>query len=56
MGRGQMEDWGKGRGNKKHKWYIQNRQEKVKNSIGHGEAKELIWTTHGHKLRGEECW
>ena len=26
-----------------------------KNSIGNGEAKELICTTHGHKLRGQEC-
>ena len=24
----------------------------VKNSIGNGEAKELICTTHGHELRG----
>ena len=24
----------------------------VKNSIGNGEAKELICTTHGHDLRG----
>ena len=26
----------------------------VKNSIGNGEAKELICTSHGLKLRGEE--
>ena len=25
----------------------------VKNSMGNGEAKELICTTHGHELRGE---
>ena len=24
----------------------------VKNSIGNGEAKELVCTTHGHELRG----
>ena len=24
----------------------------VKNSMGNGEAKELISTTHGHELRG----
>ena len=24
----------------------------VKNSIGNGEAKEFICTTHGHELRG----
>ena len=24
----------------------------IKNSIGNGEAKELICTTHGHELRG----
>ena len=27
----------------------------VKNSTGNGEAKGLICTTHGHKLRGD-CW
>ena len=27
----------------------------VKNSTGNVEAKELICTTHGHKLRGGEC-
>ena len=29
---------------------VPNRQGKVKNSIGNGEAKELICTTHGHEL------
>ena len=43
---------GKGIGNKKHKWQVQNRQGEVKNSIGNGEAKELICLTHGHELRG----
>ena len=43
---------GKGTGNKKHKWYIQNRQEEVKNSMGNVEAKELICMTHGHELKG----
>ena len=33
---------GKGTGNKKHKWQVQNKQGEVKNSIGNGEAKELI--------------
>ena len=46
------ENGGKGTGNKKHKWQVQNRQGEVKNSIGNGEAKELICTTHGHELRG----
>ena len=41
---------GKGTGNKKHKSYVQNRQGEGKNSIGNGEAKELICKTHGHKL------
>ena len=50
MGRG--ENGGKGTGNKKHNWKVQNRQEEVKNSMGNGKAKELICTTHGHKLRG----
>ena len=38
-------------GNKKHNWQAQNRQGEVKNIIGNGEAKVLICTTHGHKLR-----
>ena len=45
----------KGTGNKKHNWEAQNRQREVKNSIGNGEAKELICMTHGHELRGG-CW
>ena len=43
----------KGTGNKKHNWYVQNRQGEGKNSIGNGEAKELICVTHGHELMGE---
>ena len=27
----------------------------VKNSIGNGQAKELICTTHGHELRGGDA-
>ena len=50
VGRG--ENGGKGTGNKKHKWQLQNRQVELKNSMGNGEAKELICTTHGHELRG----
>ena len=46
---------GKGTGNKKHKWSVQNRQVDVKNSIGNVEAKELICTIHGHERSGE-CW
>ena len=42
---------GNGTGNKKYKWQVENRQGEVKNSIGNGEAKELICTTHGHELR-----
>ena len=42
---------GKGTGNKKHKWQVQNRQGEVKNSMGNGEAKELLCMTHGHELR-----
>ena len=41
---------GKGTGNK-HNWQAQNRQWVVNNSIGNGEAKELICTTHGRELR-----
>ena len=51
---GGVENEGKGTGNKKHKWYVQNRQGEVKNSIGNGEAKELICTTHGHELGGRQ--
>ena len=47
------ENGGKDTGNKKHKWQVQNRQEEVKNSIGNGEAKELICTTHGYEVRME---
>ena len=44
---------GKGTGNN-HKWQVQNRQGEVKNSMGNGEAKELICMIHGHELRGED--
>ena len=50
--RGEQGEWGKGTGNKKHKWQVQNRHGEIKNSIGNGEAKKLICTTHGHELRG----
>ena len=33
-------------------WQVENRQWEVKNSMGNGEAKELICTIHGHELRG----
>ena len=42
---------GKGTGNKKYKWQVQNRQGEVKNSIGKGEAKELICMTRGNEPR-----
>ena len=45
------EGW-KGTENKQHKWQVENRQGEIKNSIGNGEAKELMCTTHGHELRG----
>ena len=48
-GRGQ--NVGKSSGNKRHKWQAQNRQGDVKNSVGNGEAKELIYMIHGHELR-----
>ena len=44
-------EWGKGTGNKKHKWQAENRQGEVKNSIGNREAKELVCMTHGHELK-----
>ena len=48
---GKGREWGKGSGNKKHKWWVQNRQGEIKNSIGNVEAKELICMTHGHELK-----
>ena len=55
-GRGREEERGeKGTRNKKHNWWVENRQGEVKNSIGNVEAKELICMTHGHDLnRGNE--
>ena len=50
-GEGVGENGEKGTGNKKHKQQVQNRQVEVKNSMGDGEAKELICATHGHELR-----
>ena len=47
---------GKGTGKKQHKWWVQNRQGEVKNSIGNGEAKELICMTHGHEPSGGKFW
>ena len=49
--KGRGDNGRKGTGNKKHKWYIQNRQGEVKNSMGNVEGKELIYMTHGHELR-----
>ena len=34
---------------------MENRQREVKNSIGNVETKELICTTHGHELKGENA-
>ena len=39
VGRWSGENGGKGTGNKKHKWQVQNRQGEIKNSIENGEAK-----------------
>ena len=50
-GRWSGENGGKGTGSKKHNWWVQNRQWDVKNSIGNGEAKELVCMTHGHELK-----
>ena len=40
-GEDEEEQGGKCTGKKKQNWQVQNRQGKVKNSIGNGEAKEL---------------
>ena len=50
---GEGENGGKGTGNEQHKWQTENRKGEVKYSMGNGEAKELIYMTHGHELRGE---
>ena len=42
VGRRRAESQGKGTGIKKCNWQVQNRQGHVKNSMGNGEAKELI--------------
>ena len=42
----------KGAGINKYNWQVQNREGDIKNSIGNGEAKELICTTCGHELSG----
>ena len=46
------EGGGKGTENKQHKWQVEDRQGEVKNSTGNVEAKELIYMTHGHELKG----
>ena len=51
MGRERGENGGKVTGNMKHNWQVQNRKGEVTNSMGNGEAKELICMTHGHELR-----
>ena len=48
---GGVENGGQSTGNKQHKWQVQKRQWEVKNSIGNGEAKELVCTTHRHEVR-----
>ena len=50
-GEGNGENGGKGAGNKNHKRQVENRQGEFKNSMGSGQAKERICTTHGHELR-----
>ena len=47
---GERENGGKGTGIKKHNCGYKIGE--VKNSIGNGEAKEVICMTHGHELRG----
>ena len=50
-GEGEGEDGGKGAGTKKQNCLVQNRQnrqQEVTYSIGNGEAKEFMCTTHGH--------
>ena len=46
------ENGGKGTGNKKPKWEVQNRLGELKDSMGNREAKELLCVTHGCELNG----
>ena len=55
MGEWAGERGGKGTENKQHKWWVENRQGEVKNSVGNVEDKELISMIHGHELNGGEC-
>ena len=48
---GERGEWGKDSGIKKYELVDTNMHRDVKNSIGNGEAKELICMTHGHELR-----
>ena len=50
-GKESRENGGESTRNNKHNWESKNKQGEVKNSMGNGEAKELICTTHGHELR-----
>ena len=43
-----------GTGKKNHNQQALNRWGEVQNSTGNRELKELICTTHGHELSGEE--
>ena len=54
VARGRGENGGKGTEIKTHNWLVQNRQGEIKNSIGNGETKELIYRTHGRELSGQE--
>ena len=49
---GEGESGVNGTGNMKHKYQVQNRQGEVKNSMGNGEAKELICMTYGNEIMG----
>ena len=53
VGRGES---GEGTENKQHKWQVENRQGKGKNSIGNVEAKELTSMTHCKKLTCMGMW
>ena len=55
-GEGEGENGGKGTGNKKHKWQVQNGQGVAKTSMGHGEVKLLTCMIHGPELRGVGRW
>ena len=52
----EREEWVNGARIRKHNCYVQNKQRDAKNSVGKGEAKELLCMTHIHELSRRDCY